>query len=253
MKRLLLLFAGILPAFLTFAQDVPLLRTVDEGGAGSYKAVIVRDPGFPGCTVYRPNDMTAAALKTTLPLVLFAGYPGQLYERFLSEIASLGYVIVACDPSEHSFEGLRDEAEVYFRRNGIPVDTANVAAILGRSTEVSVLPEGVGTAVCIHRVRPASDVPVLLLAGGLDASYSDVLGSFEAPGDAFIAMATYPAGPEGTFSDSFGGSYASLTFQWLEWRLKSKPWARMVFTGDECICIYSGWGIQYKNENTVID
>jgi len=253
MKRLFLLLAGILPAFLTFAQNGQVPRIVDEGGAGSYKAVIVSDPALPGCTVYRPSDLVAASARTTVPLVLFEGSKGNDYDRYLSEIASFGYVIVAFDPSVRPMEGLLDDARDSFRLGGLPVDTAHVAAILAHPAGTSVLPKGIGTAVCIHRVRPASDIPVLLLAGGMDARYPDVLGSFEAPGNAFIAMATYPAGPEGTFSESFGGSYASLTFQWLEWQLKGKPWSRKVFTGEECICIYSGWGIQFKNENTVID
>ena len=89
------------------------------------------------------------------------------------------------------------------------------------------------------------------------ARYADrvqsVYDTFFAEDDVFVAAATYPAGAEGTFADPYGGSYAMLTLQWLEWTLKDKAWCRTVFTGEECICYFKGWGVQQRNENTVIE
>jgi hypothetical protein len=227
-------------------------RIIEEGGAGSYKAVAVTPRDCPGTTLYFPADLKAAAAKTTLPLVLFEGEGGPKYEKYLNEIASFGYVVAdigRADPGRaleavKASEALRD----------MPAGDLPLAVVSAAGPATALPPGDLRTVVYVHSSQPAPDLPVLYVAGGLDAdAYLRIQKDYDASDGHFAAVATYPAGAEGTFNDAFGGSYSMITLQWLEWLLKDKPWSRTIFTGEECICFYTGWGIQYKNEDIVIN
>lgn len=226
-------------------------RIIENGGAGSYKAVAVSPEDCPGITLYIPRDLKAAAAKTTLPVVLFEGTGDVKFEKYLNEIASFGYVVADIGRAEPdaALEALGASAAL---RDAAMDPSMAVISSIGPGT---VLPSGeLRTVVYLHSSQPAPDLPVLYMAGGLDVPvYSAVQQDFDAPNGHFAAVATYPAGDEGTFDEAFGGTYAMLTLQWLEWLLKDKIWNRTIFTGEDCICVYTGWGIQYKNEETVMD
>lgn len=227
-------------------------RIIENGGAGSFKAVAVSSDDCPGMTVYVPQDFAVVVEKTTLPVVVFEGTGGPKYEKYLNEIASFGYIVAdigTADP-DAALESLM--ASGAFQGAFADVSSVAVVSTIGSA---SVLPScDVRTIIYLHSSQPAAGVPVLYIAGGLDVPvYARVQQDFELSDGHFAAVATYPAGKEGTFDEAFGGSYSMLTLQWLEWLLKDKPWSRTVFTGEECICVYTGWGIQYKNEETVID
>lgn len=245
----------LLPVFVQAQAE----RIIEGGGAGTHKAVAATDLSFPECTVFRPADMEKAVRKTTLPLVLFEGdEPMAFYERYLNEIASFGYVVIAAE--NEAAARLPETAGVMRRLAGTPgnpysgkVDTTHVALLTCRGTESLLKIPELTTAVCLNARCPFSSVPVLFVAGGLDEDiYPGLLEDYGRIGSVFAATATYPAGREGTFSEAFGGSYASVTLQWLEWWLKDKPWSRTVFTGEDCFCRYEGWGIAFKNEKTVM-
>lgn len=75
-------------------------KTVEEGGAGAYKAIVEEDETLPGFTVYRPKDMQAAVkAEGKLPVMLFANGAcmdsSVGYENMLNHLASHGYVVVA--------------------------------------------------------------------------------------------------------------------------------------------------------------
>lgn len=75
--------------------------TIDGGGTGAYPAVVCREVGIPDFTLYRPTDLKAAvaAEGRPLPLVLFANggcsYTSKDFGRYLTEIASQGYIVAA--------------------------------------------------------------------------------------------------------------------------------------------------------------
>ncbi|MBN2702814.1 MAG: hypothetical protein JXR23_01250 [Pontiellaceae bacterium] len=77
-------------------------RTVEDGGTGPFKAVMVSDSSLPAFTVFRPKDMDAVTKDKKLPIIAWgnggcANSPsGHL--NFLSEVASQGYLIVAIGP-----------------------------------------------------------------------------------------------------------------------------------------------------------
>jgi len=81
------------------AQTVNSLM-LDEGGSGPYKAVMTEEKGLPNFTIYRPENLKAAAkTEGPLPVILFAnGGCSRIslsYANYLTEIASHGYVIAA--------------------------------------------------------------------------------------------------------------------------------------------------------------
>ena len=239
------------------AQGGVNTRIVEEGGAGTWKAVVAETRETSGIRLYAPKDLAAAAAKTTLPVVLFEARDKDPYDKYLNEIASFGYVVVntAGQDPDAVLETLRAPQGLLPGGRTDLVDWERVAVIsmLGAGTVFPV--RAPATLIYLHSSGPQYSAPFLYMTGGQDGRLlSQVQDAFERVGDGtFVAAATYPAGEEGTFSDAFGGSYSMLTIEWLEWRLKDKPWSRAVFTGEECICIYTGWGIQYKNEDIVIN
>lgn len=240
---------------LNVQEDVNL-RVIEDGGAGTWKSVVIESDRLPGIRLYAPRDMEAALARTTLPVVLLEARDKDRYDKYLNEIASFGYVVVntAGQDPDGVLDALRSSPGVLPGGRGDLVDWERVALIstLGSGT---VFPAGsVSTLIYLHSSGPVFSTPRLYITGGLDVDVlKQVQDAFDKVEDGFVASAIYPAGEEGTFSEPFGGSYSMLTLEWLEWRLKDKPWSRTIFTGEECICIYTGWGIQYKNEDTVIN
>jgi len=76
-------------------------------GSGPYPAIIEGDPGVPGHTIYRPEDL--GPFNKNNPLPVFAWGNGAcmnsntFYAPFLAEIASQGFLVVAIGP--YSAEG----------------------------------------------------------------------------------------------------------------------------------------------------
>ena len=89
---------------------------MDGGGSGPYKAVMTDDESLPGFTIYRPGDIQSASkVEGALPVVLFGNggcyRSSQPYAKFLTEIASHGYVLMAV--GEWRIEHDPDEAKVW--------------------------------------------------------------------------------------------------------------------------------------------
>ena len=250
-----LLVSYLLSSCAVPAQEDADYRIVEEGGAGSWKSVVVEDAALPGVRLYTPKDLPAAVAKTTLPVVIFEGRDKDPYDKYLNEIASYGYIVVntAGKDPDAVLKALQTTQGVFPDSRGDLVEWKRVGVIsmVGGRT---LLPASSETLIYLHSSGPRYSGPYLFLTGGEDGPVlQSVYDTFFAEDKFFVAAATYPAGAEGTFADPFGGSYAMLTLQWLEWTLKDKAWTRTVFTGEECICYFKGWGVQQRNENTVID
>ena len=93
----------------------PRQKVVDEGGLGKFPSIVTEDAAFKGYTIYRPADIQQAITEKPLPLVIF-GNGGCMntsvyFERFLSEIASFGYVVVAVGPYHSTIEEAQADEE----------------------------------------------------------------------------------------------------------------------------------------------
>jgi hypothetical protein len=71
-------------------------------GSGPYPAIIEGDPGMPGHTIYRPQNLSAFSEKNSLPVVAWGNggcaNSSTFYAPFLAEIASQGFLVVAIGP-----------------------------------------------------------------------------------------------------------------------------------------------------------
>jgi dienelactone hydrolase len=111
------LLSGIFVFFLFFVckgQGIIDFKTIDNGGAGTYKAIAIHDAKFPEYTIYRPENLKFAASNTTLPLIIFGNgdciNTSVPFEKFLNEIASFGYIIIAIGPLRHSVDDFRNDS-----------------------------------------------------------------------------------------------------------------------------------------------
>jgi hypothetical protein len=70
-------------------------------GSGPYRAIMEMDPGLPGHTIYRPDDLSALD-GTSLPIVVWGNgacaNAGNFFAPFLTEISSYGYLVIALGP-----------------------------------------------------------------------------------------------------------------------------------------------------------
>lgn len=77
-------------------------RTIEDGGTGPYKALMVMDSTLATHTIFRPQDLRPFGRKAKLPIVVWgngacANSPWE-HVNFLSEVASHGFLVVAIGP-----------------------------------------------------------------------------------------------------------------------------------------------------------
>ncbi|HRZ98035.1 MAG TPA: alpha/beta hydrolase [Paludibacter sp.] len=112
MKRnqfFLVLFAIVAMCFLptvsaqnNTATPLPTVRTVEDGGTGSYSAIMYTDTSFATHTIFRPKDLSAFGKQNKLPIIAWgngacANSPWE-HVNFLSEVASHGFLVIAIGP-----------------------------------------------------------------------------------------------------------------------------------------------------------
>ena len=99
LSQVVLPLALLAAAFPVSARTARTVQ-VDDGGRGPYKAVIVEDDELPGYSIFRPENLgAAAAVEGPLPVILFGNggcaHSSVGFYHFLTEIASHGYVIIS--------------------------------------------------------------------------------------------------------------------------------------------------------------
>lgn len=105
MKRIIL--TSLAAAMLLFpagcaaapAETYSESKTVEDGGSGPYKAIMVTEPSLAEHTIFRPADLTPFGKKDLLPIMIWGNgactnSPWE-HVNFLSEIASHGFFVVA--------------------------------------------------------------------------------------------------------------------------------------------------------------
>ena len=84
------------------AQGPPPVQGPPPTGSGPYSAIIEGDPGVPGHTIYRPENLGPFNQKNSLPVVAWGNggcaNSSTFYAPFLAEIASRGFLVVAIGP-----------------------------------------------------------------------------------------------------------------------------------------------------------
>lgn len=301
-KAIAVLVFVMIPALLS-AQGPDMGRIVENGGAGSYHAMVMSNQALPEYTVYSPARLQAAAAKTNIPLIVFANgncnNNSVLYENYLNELASFGYYVVAVGPyiadptqameepraqslseydavikaidkvceqvnnPESSIYGLVDTTHICVMGHGCGGYQALIASEDSRVSTTVCLNSGIGHLDDGQSAAPAFEInqsvlkkvhtPILFIIGGEDdPAYYKALSDYEIVDNAFAAIATYPSGAQGTFSEDYGGVYSTVVLQWLDWLMKDNEASRGIFTGEECICAYSLWELKQRNLNMVL-
>ena len=84
------------------AQGPPPVQGPPPTGSGPYSAIMEGDPGVPGHTIYRPENLSVFDKKNPLPVVAWGNggcaNSNQFYIPFLTEIASQGFLVIAIGP-----------------------------------------------------------------------------------------------------------------------------------------------------------
>jgi dienelactone hydrolase len=80
-------------------EDKPSSRVVEDGGTGPYKAIMKEEPTLYAHTIFVPQDLSVFKKKHALPVLVWgngacSNSPFEHY-KFLNEIASHGYIVVA--------------------------------------------------------------------------------------------------------------------------------------------------------------
>jgi len=99
-KNVLLSAAMLCLALTTSAQTESVKsRIVEDGGTGPYKAIMQEEASLPAHTVFIPQDLKAFGAKKQLPVLVWGNgactnSPWEHF-KFLNEIASHGYIVLA--------------------------------------------------------------------------------------------------------------------------------------------------------------
>jgi hypothetical protein len=95
-------FVNSLSAQVSASSDKPISRTIEDGGTGPYKAIMLSEKTLPTHTVFRPNDISAFGGNNKLPIIAWgngacANSPWE-HVNFLSEVSSYGFLVIAIGP-----------------------------------------------------------------------------------------------------------------------------------------------------------
>jgi dienelactone hydrolase len=261
------------------------------GGSGPYKAIVIGEPTLATHAVYRPKDLSPFGKDVKLPIVLWGNGGGanssSSYARFLTEIASHGFVVVAIGPVKGAAKGgggrrggtkssqLLDGLDWAIARNEKDgeykgkLNTKKVAAMghsLGglQALEVSTDPR-ITTTVCWNsgvlggRMSLGPKVsreglnrlhgPLAYFNGGpKDVATPNAEADFKAIKSLPVFFASTNVGHGGTFGRPNGGGYGVVGVAWLKWQLKEDKEAAKMFLGDPPgLAADKKWAVKSKN------
>ena len=92
--------------------------------------------------------------------------------------------------------------------------------------------------------------PVIYIVGGEpDVAYPNALMDYKRIDNVPVALANLVNGGHmGTFAEKFGGSFARMAIDWLDWQFKEKNGNSKLFL-EKDLSSYPGWTMDSKNFN----
>lgn len=287
-KKILLIAFLCLSAIASFAQIIKE-KTVDNGGSGSYKAIVTTEETLQEFVVYRPENMKEAVKKGgTLPLIAFANggcnNTSITHEKVLSEIASHGYIVIALGPMQMSLDDRKiEKAETSMMIEAIDWATSqnknkksnfykkidiDKVAVGGKScggAQVLVVANdpriktylmyntGIGDMTMADAskelLKNFHGSIVYIVGGESDVAYNNALLDYDRINSVPVALANLVEGGHmGTFAEEFGGSFAKMVIDWLDWQLKGNEEKSQIFL-EKDLSSYPGWTMDAKNFN----
>ncbi|OYX28365.1 MAG: alpha/beta hydrolase [Flavobacteriales bacterium 32-35-8] len=120
MKKITLILTMSVACFLSvhnvsFSQDKPTSRIVEDGGTGPFSAIMISEKTLPTHTVFRPQDLSKIEDTNKLPIIAWgngacANSPWE-HINFLSEVSSYGFLVIAIGPMPQEGEQGRGRSE----------------------------------------------------------------------------------------------------------------------------------------------
>ncbi len=290
MKKILLIPFLALAAMAGANAQTVESKVIDGGGSGPFKAIATRDASLPDFTVYRPaNLFESAGTDGTLPVIIF-GNGGCVntsvgHERFLNDLASYGYFIVAIGPFQagsdsRSIPESRTSTESYLMHKGLDwicnqardekseyygCVNVNQVASMGMSCggaqamylssdprvkTLVMLNSGMGNVTMANASRVnvmAVHSPTVYITGGEeDIAYKNAGADYELLNDVPVAWVNLPVGHGGTYADEFGGEFSRMTRTWLDYVFKGHSEGERLFK-DLDLKGFDGWTAQSRN------
>ncbi|MDS1272250.1 alpha/beta hydrolase [Lipingzhangella sp. LS1_29] len=243
-------------------------------GTGPYDAVYTTAPFFGDHTIYRPNELPD---DEDLPIVAWGNggciANGTMFENFLLELASHGYLVIA-NGSPGGFgstdaDMLTEAVDWAIERDGLwyseyqgHLDTDNIA-VMGQSCggletyEVADDPRITTTALWnsgllddgdAHQID-ALHAPIAYFTGGpSDIAHGNALDDWDRLPESLPAFfGSLDVGHTGTFGEPNGGEYGQVGVAWLDWHLKNDAAAGAEFVGSDCGLCDSAWEVNQRN------
>jgi hypothetical protein len=241
--------------------------------------VVEQDPGLKTHTVFRPMTLPDT---TKLPIVVWAEggcvKNGTLFGRFLLEIASYGFVIVADGtpngtgmgqlttdgvPQTKAMDWIVAENSRPCSKYYHKLDTTKIAA-MGQSCGGLMTLGAAGdprlTTVVIwnsgllqkdQKIYDSLHVPMAYFIGGdNDVSHPQAEADFAAITKVPVFYANLPVGHFATYSQDGGGEFGRVGIGWLKWQLYGDTTenGQGMFAGPDCgLCKGTMWTVQKKN------
>ncbi len=289
MKKLLILTCLLTLCASLFAKPI-VFKRIDGGGSGPFKAIAASEPTLPDFVIYRPeNLMEAAGTDGTLPIIIFGNggcvNTSAAHERFLNDLASYGYLVVAIGPFQPGdnprpmpaavtsteaylmFKGLdwistqaRDQKSEYYG-----TVNANQVAAMGQSCggaqalylsgdprvkTVVMLNSGMGTVTMANAGRAnvlALHCPIVYIIGGeTDIAFKNAEADYDLIKNVPVAEVNLPVGHNGTYREEFGGEFSRMARAWLDYVFKSRNEGERLFKNGD-LTGFDGWTAKSKN------
>lgn len=244
-----------------------------QGAPGAYSIALIEHVAFPNRTLYLPQGVPAGV---KVPIFAWENgicyQYGRMYQGFLQEIASHGYlVVVPGRPNELGKKGTTADWQLEsiaqaraWTTAPFEVDKTKVAIAghscggsetlrnLGRTTSDQVTTGIVMNSAGQSEAYEDIDVPILLVHGGqtdtenrADANFDWVSENKE---DTPIAEIGLQTGHLGSYWRPRGGIYAETVVRWLNWNLKGNANEKLYFSGGkESPAAKRGWQIKTNN------
>ncbi|UKM66548.1 DUF3237 family protein [Flavobacteriaceae bacterium GSB9] len=234
------------------------------------------------------NIQKAAKQQGKLPILVWANggcMNSSIHqERLLSEIASHGYIIVAIGTLQMTVEErvhestaddellkaldwitkqARTQGSDYYDKVDLDKIAAGGHSCGGAQTlriandarikTYLILNAGMGNmtmAGASSASLPMLHAPIIYMIGGkTDIAYENAVLDYDRISHVPVVFADHTtAGHGATFSEKYGGSFAQLTIDWLDWQFKNKDNSHIFLNND--LSDYPGWTMKAKGFET---
>ncbi|MUL42068.1 alpha/beta hydrolase [Streptomonospora sp. PA3] len=271
--------AGRISAAMTALLASAALAAVPAGpasaaGTGPYDAEYTTTLRLYDHTIYRPADLPE---DEDLPVVVWGNggclADGTMFEEFLLEIASHGFLVIAngrpggsgrtdADMLTEAIDWAVEENDRWFSPYRGHLDTGAIA-VMGQScggieayeasaddrVDTTVLwNSGMLSDLDNWRLRRLH-APIAYFTGGeSDIAHANALDDWDRiPSDLPAFLGSLDVGHTGTFGQPDGGEYGRVGALWLKWRLKGDQQARQQFAGPDCGLCSTEWEVRQRN------